>query len=67
MTGKEDEPEWPKAALQPEEVAGPHPPRAVQRAMPQGPVKHTNVKEYCQEAGFGILPAVPGRRTTFHD
>ncbi len=29
--------------------------------------KNTNIKEYFPEAGFGILPAVPGRRAIAHD
>ena len=33
----------------------------------QGPEKHTNIKEYFPEAGFDVLPAVPGRGATFHD
>ncbi len=33
----------------------------------QGLQKHTNIEEYVQEAGFGVLPAVVGRRATFHD
>ena len=28
----------------------------------QGPDKHANIKEYFPEAGFDVLPAVPGRR-----
>ncbi len=30
----------------------------------QGPEEHTNIKEYVQEAGLDVLPALPGRRST---
>ncbi len=33
----------------------------------QGPEKHTNTYEYFPETGFGVLPAVPGRRAASHD
>ncbi len=33
----------------------------------QGPEKHMNIKEYFQETGFDVLPAVPGRRAPSRD
>ncbi len=33
----------------------------------KGLEKSMNTKEYLPEAGFNVLPAVPGRRATFHE
>ncbi len=41
--------------------------RGVSPGIAQGPEKNTNMKSYFLEAGFDVLPAVPGRRATNHD
>ncbi len=33
----------------------------------QGQEKRTNMKDYFPETGFGVLPALAGRRALFHD
>ncbi len=41
--------------------------KMVRCGMCDTPDKHVHIKKYVPETGFDVLPAAPGRRTTFHD